>query len=83
MIPAITHSVVFKCIGAHKESRYREVLALVAKKQREDGTVPDRIQKEPNYPVDAHAISFACKVSDYWERIGMLSVKPLMQCTRQ
>ena len=31
-IPAIIHSVIFKCIGNLKEHRYQELLALVKKK---------------------------------------------------
>ena len=31
-IPAITHTVIFKCIGAHKEDEYQEHLALAKKK---------------------------------------------------
>ena len=31
-IPAITHSVVFKCIGCTKELRYQELLALASQK---------------------------------------------------
>ncbi len=57
-IPAITHSVVFKCIGAHKEGWYQDVLALAAKKRRERETVPVRVQEEQNNPVDARAIAF-------------------------
>lgn len=38
--PSITHSVVFKCIGTHKEAHYQELLSLVAKRMREGGTVP-------------------------------------------
>ena len=32
-VPAITHSVVFKCIGATKEMRYHELLALANRQQ--------------------------------------------------
>lgn len=70
VIPAITHSVVFKCIGAQKEIHYQEILALVAKKIKQGETVPVRVQKEPSNPVDSRAIAFECKVNDKWERIG-------------
>ena len=30
-IPETTHSVIFKCIGAHKETEYQEILAMVSK----------------------------------------------------
>ena len=48
--PAITHSVIFKCIGVFKDHRYQEMLSLVAKKLREGGEVPVRLQKEPKNP---------------------------------
>ena len=28
-VPAITHTVIFKCIGAHQEKRYQDTLAIV------------------------------------------------------
>ena len=31
-IPEITHMVVFKCIGAHKERKYQETLVLTSQK---------------------------------------------------
>ena len=36
-IPAITDSVVFKCIGCHKENWYQELLALAQRKRARDG----------------------------------------------
>lgn len=69
-VPAITHSVVFKCIGAHKEFHYQELLALAAKKIRDGEIVPVRLREEPNNPKDSRAIAFQCKVRDEWERIG-------------
>ena len=35
-IPAITHSVVFKCIGCTKELRYQELLALASQKIKKE-----------------------------------------------
>jgi len=39
-IPAITHSVVFKCIGSVKKHEYQETLALVKKKMCEGAVIP-------------------------------------------
>ena len=70
-IPAITHSVVFKCIGCHKESRYQEVLALAQRKRARDGAnIPLKLQPEPSNPMDSKAIAFMCKADTDWERIG-------------
>ena len=35
-VPTITHSVVFKCIGSHKEHRYQELLSLANKRLKMD-----------------------------------------------
>ena len=75
--PAITHSVIFKCIGVFKDHRYQETLSLVAKKLREGGEVPVRLQKEPKNPVDSCAIAFQCQVHENWERIGYVVRKAL------
>ena len=70
-IPAITHSVVFKCIGCHKEKRYQELLALAQRKRARDGAdIPVKLQAEPSNPMDSKAIAFMCKVETDWERIG-------------
>ena len=69
-IPAITHSVIFKCIGNLKEHRYQELLALAKKKINEGVIVQVNIKKEPDNPIDSKAIAFACDVSGTWERIG-------------
>ena len=70
-IPAITHAVVFKCIGCNKEKRYQELLALAKKKSaRDDVNIPVKLQPEPNNPIDSKAIAFMCKVENDWERIG-------------
>ena len=69
-VPAITHSVVFKCIGATKELRYQELLALANRQMRNGQIVPVRLQKEPGNPVDSNAIAFICQADKDWERIG-------------
>ena len=70
--PAVMHLVVFKCIEAHKEFHYQEILALVVKKIKQGEPVPVtcRVQKEPSNPVDSRAIAFECRVNDQCERIG-------------
>ena len=70
VVPPITHSVVFKCIGANKEKRYQELLALASKKLKDGQTVPVQLKKEPTNCFDSRAIAFMCKADKEWERIG-------------
>ena len=72
-IPPITHSVVFKSIGCHKELRYQELLSL-AKKRINDGLiVPVKLQSEPDNSFDNKAIAIMCQINqDKWERFGYI-----------
>ena len=47
-ITEITHTVVFKCIGAHKERQYQETLALASRKLKENSKVQVKLQPEPD-----------------------------------
>lgn len=70
-IPKITHTVVFKCIGAHKEREYQETLALASQKLKENSNVQVKLQPEPHNRYNAKAIAFQCKIDDSsWVRIG-------------
>ena len=60
-IPAITHSVVFKCIGCTKELHYQELLALANQKMNKGEGVPVKLQREPSNPYDCNAIAFMCQ----------------------
>ena len=71
-IPAITHSVVFKCIGSTKESSYQDALFLAKSKMRLGQSVPVRLINEPNNPKDSRAIAFECKPADQYIRIGYI-----------
>ena len=70
LVPAITHSVLFKCIGADKERNYQEVLFTAAKKHGEGINVPVKLQPEPSNKYDSKAIAFMCQTDSGWERIG-------------
>ena len=69
-VPAITHTVLFKCIGADKEKIYQDVLYMVAKKHGEGINVPVKLQPEPNNKYDNKAVAFMCRTDSGWERIG-------------
>ena len=59
-IPAITHTVVFKCIGCTKELCYQELLVLANQKRKKGEDVPVKLEKEPSNPYDSNAIAFMC-----------------------
>ena len=70
-VPAITHSVIFKCIGAHKEIHYQEILAAANRKLEKGTKVPVKLDPEPQNKYDNRAIAFVCQIDDTnWERIG-------------
>lgn len=67
---AVTHKVIFKCIGCTREPQYQNVLAEVAGMIMQGATVPVRVKKEPSNPFDSRAIAFECQLNCKWERIG-------------
>ena len=69
-IPAITHSVTFKCIGCTKEMQYQEVLASANQKIKCGEAVPVKLQSEPSNQYDSHAVAFMCLAENDWKRIG-------------
>ena len=71
-VPTITHSVVFKCIGSHKEHHYQELLSLANKKIKDGSTVPVKLQPEPDNQFDCKAIAIMTTIEDKWERIGYI-----------
>jgi len=78
-IPAITHSVIYKCIGTLKKHEYQEILAVVKKKMCEGIVVPLKQEKEPHNLVDAKAIASITNVSGIWD---MWCKKYLMRYTK-
>ena len=61
-VPTITHSVVFKCIGSHKEHLYQELLSLPNKKIKDGSTVPVKLQPEPDNQFYCKAIAMTAKL---------------------
>ena len=76
-IPAITHCVIFKCIGCTKEHCYQEVLVKASEKHRKGENIPVKLEREPDNPYDCNAIAFMCKTDDKWERIGYVVTEAL------
>ena len=52
-ISEITHTVVFKYIGAHKERQYQETLTLASQKLKEKFKVQVKLQLEPDNRYDS------------------------------
>jgi len=71
LIPAITHTVTFKCIGVTKEKRYQDTLKY-AKKRLDDGgaRLPVKLQPEPENKYNSRTIAFMCQGNIGWQRIG-------------
>ena len=76
-IPAITHTVVFKCIGCTKELRYQELLVLANQKRKKGEDIPVKLEKEPSNPYDSNAIAFMCLAENNWEWIGYVMSEAL------
>ena len=69
-VPAITHSVIFKCMGVTKEKWYQDTLKY-AKQQLDNGIqLPLKLQPEPDNKCDSKAIAFMCQDNLGWLRIG-------------
>ena len=69
-IPAITHTVIFKCIGVTKEKRYQDTLKYARKKLDDGIKLPVKFQPEPDNKHDSKAIAFMCQDNSGWQRIG-------------
>ena len=63
------HTVVFKCIGAVRDTPSQRVLYQAKNKLRSRWSVPVRMIPEPTNVKDARAIVFKCKLEDKWEKI--------------
>jgi len=70
-IPNITHSVIFKCIGATKEHRYQQLLDLAKQKKSVGETVPVKLKKEPSNLIDSQAIALCVKLTKSGKELVM------------
>ena len=68
----VTHTKVFKCIGASRDpNNCQEVLALASASQRlTQRSVEVQLRLEPTNPFHSRAVEFVCKVDNQWKRIG-------------
>ena len=75
-IPLVTHTVTFKCTGAHREE-YQDTLREARNRLAKGFTVPVRLNPEPHNVKDSKAIAFQCELDGKWIRIGYV-VKELL-----
>ena len=69
--PTVTHSLIFKCIGAVRDKGQQEALERAYMARQTGETVPVKIEPEPKNPYDSKAICFKCMVGE-WCRIGYI-----------
>lgn len=71
VLPEITHTVVFKCIGATHNQQSQEVLSEAANLIKKGTEIPVKLMKEPENEFDSKAIAFHCKLpTKDWIKIG-------------
>ncbi len=64
------HTIIFKCIGAVRDTQSQYALYKAKNKRLSGWSVPVRMTPEPTNIVDAQAIMFECKLEEKWEKIG-------------
>lgn len=69
-IIAITHSVVFKCIGVTKDTIAQQALERAYNLIFQGEKVPVELKPEPHNPKDSKAIAFVCRLDGKPYRIG-------------
>lgn len=69
-LPAVTHTVTFKCIGAVREEKQQVALHEACLKLKRNEHVEVKLQPEPTNCWDSKAIAFMCFVGDRWQRVG-------------
>ena len=69
---AMTHTLVFKCIGAVRDERQQNILEAAYQARQAGETVPVKIEPEPTNPYDSKAICFKCQIRNVWSRIGYI-----------
>lgn len=67
---AVPHTVIFKCIGASRDTHSQVVLRTARDMIANGETVPVRMIPEPTNMVDSRAIVFECQVEKKWSKIG-------------
>ena len=66
----VPHTVVFKCIGASRDSQSQRILRAARDVIAGGGTVSVRMRPEPTNIFDSRAIVFECESENKWKKIG-------------
>ncbi len=75
--PDVPHTIVFKCIGASRDSQSQASLRTARGVIASGGTVPVRMRPEPTNIVDSRAIVFECEIEKKWRTIGYVVTEVL------
>lgn len=68
--PCVPCTVVFKCIGATKDTQSQDALCTAKDRISSGWTVPVRMRPEPTNIADSQAIVFECELDGKWRKIG-------------
>ena len=68
--PCVPHTIVFKCIGAARDTLSQAALRCARDRMLHGWTVPVRMRPEPTNIADSRAIVFECELDTKWEKIG-------------
>ena len=66
-VPAVRHTVTFKCIGSVHDFEKQLVLSKISKLLWEKKQAEERIRPEQENPFDANAICFECFIDQKWQ----------------
>ena len=81
LIPYVTHTVVFKCIGSVRDADYQNTLRVARDLIARGETVPVRVNPEPTNIKDARALVFECEIDKEWKKVGYV-VKEVLEDVR-
>ena len=67
---SVPHTVVFKCIGAVRDTDSQTTLRTARDRLASGWTVPVRMRPEPTNIRDSRAVVFECKLDGKWIKVG-------------
>lgn len=66
----VPHTIVFKCIGAARDTHSQVALRTACVRMASGWTIPVRMRPEPTNIVDSQAIVFECELNGKWDKVG-------------
>ena len=67
---SVPHTVVFKCIGAVRDSDSQTTLRAARDRLADRYTVPVRMRQEPTNIMDSRAVVFERELNGKWNKVG-------------